>query len=299
MQLSRKHHYLPVFYTKRWSTGDQRLCEFSKPYGGTVKPRRVHPEGTGYVRGLYNMRGLPNELKDQFEKLFLQPVDTKASDALAILESDGISHKWRSEERNAWTRFILSLMLRMPEDIENLKAISVSYLNRSDPATEARYAEVRKQNDPDTFGEWLAKNDPHVAANAGFRIALKLMDHEKIGEDISNMEWHSITTQGANHELLTSDRPLVMTTNFGINDAFLLIPIGPRRLFLATRQKSAKKLIEQSDVDALTTKVNTHVVEAANKYVYGTDDSQLRFVQNRMGTKPIERLAARLREKHS
>src|SRR5580692_1218431 len=46
-----KHHYIPVFYSKEWAGPDGRLCEYSRPYD-VVKPKRVHPDGTGYVRGL-------------------------------------------------------------------------------------------------------------------------------------------------------------------------------------------------------------------------------------------------------
>ena len=55
---SEKHHYLPVFYLKEWAGPDGRICEYSRPYD-VVKPKRVHPGGTGYVRGLYAIEGLP------------------------------------------------------------------------------------------------------------------------------------------------------------------------------------------------------------------------------------------------
>jgi hypothetical protein len=59
MKEGDKHHYLPKFYLKQWATGlDGRLCEFSMPYD-TVKPKRVHPDGTGYEPDLYNFNTLP------------------------------------------------------------------------------------------------------------------------------------------------------------------------------------------------------------------------------------------------
>jgi hypothetical protein len=125
-RVSKKHHYMPVFYRKRWAGADGRICEFSKPYENTLKPKRVHPAGTGYVSSLYEMKGLKDELKDQFEALFLSPVDSKAADALSIMEKDDSAHIWNSEERSAWTRFLLSLLMRMPEDIRDLKAYVVA-----------------------------------------------------------------------------------------------------------------------------------------------------------------------------
>ena len=49
-----KHHYSPVFYSKEWAGPDRRLCEYSRPFK-LVKPKRVHPDGTGYERGLYTV----------------------------------------------------------------------------------------------------------------------------------------------------------------------------------------------------------------------------------------------------
>ena len=55
-----KHHYIPVFYLRQWTGADGRLCEFSKPYD-RVKPRRVNPDGTAYVRGLNTVPGMAPE----------------------------------------------------------------------------------------------------------------------------------------------------------------------------------------------------------------------------------------------
>lgn len=57
-----KHHYIPVFYSKRWTGQDGRLCEYSRPYK-VVKPRRTFPDGTGYARGLYTLPDAPPGFK--------------------------------------------------------------------------------------------------------------------------------------------------------------------------------------------------------------------------------------------
>jgi Protein of unknown function (DUF4238) len=187
-QVSKKHHYLPIFYTKRWAGNDGRICEFSKPYASKIKPKRVHPAGTGYVRGLYDMKGLSEELKDQFERLFLKPVDAKAADALFIIENSLASHVWNSDDRSAWTRFILSLLMRMPEDVEHLKALVYEEWHRPDAEIQARYLEAKSDDDPATMIEWMAKNDPTLIENSSFKIATNLMNHQTIGEDINNFQ---------------------------------------------------------------------------------------------------------------
>jgi hypothetical protein len=84
---NEKHHYLPVFYLKQWAGTDGRLCEFSRPYK-SVEPRRTHPDGTGYVRGLYKIEGLPPQTMNVIETKFLKPADGLASDALKALAAD-------------------------------------------------------------------------------------------------------------------------------------------------------------------------------------------------------------------
>ena len=107
-----KHHYIPVFYLKQWAGPDQRVCEYSRPYK-IVKPKRVHPDGTGYVRGLYTVPGAEPNVAEFIEREFLKPTDSVASDVLRLLLT-GQQIDWTTITRSAWSRFIISLMLRNP-----------------------------------------------------------------------------------------------------------------------------------------------------------------------------------------
>jgi hypothetical protein len=101
-----KHHYIPVFYSKEWAGPDGRLCEYSRPYD-VVKPKRVHPDGTGYVRGLYTVPRNDPRVAEYIEREFFKVTDNSASLVLAMLRS-GQPIVWNSDNRSAWTRFILS-----------------------------------------------------------------------------------------------------------------------------------------------------------------------------------------------
>jgi hypothetical protein len=118
-----RHHYLPVFYTKRWAIGlDQKLEQFHQPHGPRVKPRRLHPEAVGYVDRLYELQGLEPQLAQQIETQFFKPVDDLAARALAALEEGKKNDAWDDRYRSAWSRFLLSLMLRHPMAVQDLKA---------------------------------------------------------------------------------------------------------------------------------------------------------------------------------
>jgi hypothetical protein len=66
-----KHHYIPSFYSREWAGADGRLCEYSRPYKQVV-PRWTHPDGTGYVRGLYTVPKNDPHLSEYIETSFFQ-----------------------------------------------------------------------------------------------------------------------------------------------------------------------------------------------------------------------------------
>jgi hypothetical protein len=49
-----KHHYIPVFLFERMGRAERSFVRIPRPYD-VVKPKLVHPDGTGYVRGLYTV----------------------------------------------------------------------------------------------------------------------------------------------------------------------------------------------------------------------------------------------------
>lgn len=77
-----KHHCFPVFYLKRWANSDGKLCEFSRPFGKIVKPRRVRLSGTGWVNQLYAIKGMRPVLAHQVEEFFFKPIDSAAAESL-------------------------------------------------------------------------------------------------------------------------------------------------------------------------------------------------------------------------
>ena len=68
-------------------------------------------------------------------------------------------------------------------------------------------------------------------------------------------------------------------------NALLAIPLSPKAIFFAVRNNQLVKLISAMDADKIVRMVNVGVVLQAIKYVYGVDDSQLRFVAKRLGKK--------------
>ena len=226
----QKHHYLPVFYLRQWSGEDGRLCEFSRPYGA-VKPRLTHPDGTGYVRGLYRIDGLPPETMNVIEAQFLKPTDGLAADALKALATGTPFAK--SQMRYSWTRFILSLMLRYPEAIDAMKLQLRENVRKI-------YAETWKETDPPTFEEYEAQTGNDEMARLHGKLLMDLMQDSKMGRLIFGMHWGVISFSHSEHILLTSDRP-VISNIFPLSANHVCLPIGPERMFFACGTEAAER----------------------------------------------------------
>ncbi len=122
MSKEGKHHYIPVFYLRRWTGRDGKLCEFSRPYR-LVKPRRVHPDGTAYVHGLNTVHGFPPESAQYVEKEVLQKLDDRAATALGLMIA--VPHQvdaLKLDVKAVWAQFLISLAARSPEILAKMQA---------------------------------------------------------------------------------------------------------------------------------------------------------------------------------
>lgn len=181
----QKHHFLPIFYLKRWveSASDRKLVEYSRPYGPLIKRRRTDPAGTGYLERLYAIEGLPPELAQQVEEGFMRPVDTLAADALSLLESGDATMRRSARHRSSWSLFLMSLMMRMPNDLKALKSSYAQRWQESSPEIAKGFS--------DRTGIELARAEAIVRSTLtkqmdrmAMGVFRQLVDHQNIGNTL-------------------------------------------------------------------------------------------------------------------
>jgi hypothetical protein len=253
----------------------------------------VHPNGTGYVERLYALRGFPETLAHQIEEGFFKPADNAAHDAMVQLESGGVEGRWTAARRSAWTRFILSLLMRAPEDIDHIRSYWGRYMTEASPNEEAHYAQIREADDPATFAEYLASPAAGERVEAGmFELLIKMVDNANIGPVINGLHWSVIDIPRSHFQFLTSDRAVYRPFGLGHDDAQIALPIGPYRLFVAARDPSLARKIRSQPPAALAKFMNTQTVYSAVRYVFGCSTAQITFVQNYFGSFPQPRLIA-------
>lgn len=299
MSVPRKHHHLPVFYLTRWTGEDGRLCQFSRPHKDVVSHRK-HPAQTGYVERLYELPGLPPEKAQQIEQGFMQRLDSLAATALTMLEEDDPRITHEPQWRSAWSRFVMSLLLRTPNDITALKAGVAEEWARRVPDLEARYTAERAPNDPPTLEEYLAQRNPNDVDQWAMSLLPYLIDHKKIGDLLNNMRWLVRRIGSEVGEFLTSDHPVVMSRTLTEPNAYLFLPISPKAMFIAVNDLETQRMVEERDPAEQVEAVNRFVAGRAVRFVYACNDAVLDYVRVHMGTKPrstlLEQLAKRRRD---
>jgi hypothetical protein len=79
------HHYVPVFYLRKWCDADGKVIRYYRPYKDVVASA-IAPEHTGYEPNLYSLSGHPPGKEQTIETDFLAKlIDEPASMALAVL----------------------------------------------------------------------------------------------------------------------------------------------------------------------------------------------------------------------
>lgn len=284
-----KHHYIPAFYLKRWAV-DKKVVQFSRVYNGEIKPVAKAPEATGFENRLYEMKGHDPEVAQQFEELYFKPLDTKAAESLEMLHQQGHAAPWTSETRTDWTRFMLSLLLRCPEDIKIFRDWWTVDFDRTNAEAEDRYLKSRKADEPEKFSEYLAAQPLWVKERAMFATLNTLLEGESVGTHINTMHWRVLRTPASAPLLLTSDRPVIRTHTLRRAGDHIALPIGPRFLFIASHDEQYLKNLLRHDQTMLVKACNEQIVEGAVRFVFASDERQKRFVINRFGKSPQPRL---------
>lgn len=296
---SSKHHYIPAFYLRRWERqSDMKLTEFTMPFGSKIAAKSVGAKSTGFGEGLYSLEGYEPDLAQQVEDQFFKPIDDEASNALGMFERYGHRAPWDSESRSAWTRFLLSLLLRCPEDIEALRGWWRSEVFGSPgPEAEAQYARARGPEHPERFSEFLRSQPVTMKDRHQFQSLYALIDNASVGAEINHMEWRILESPLAAPSFLSSDRPVIRTSSLRGAGAHIALAIGPRLLFIATPDTGVLNSVLKADQIKLVKEINCQIVEGAQRFVYGCDEKQSRFIKNHFGVNPQPRLVEQILRK--
>ena len=281
MSIPRDHHFIPIFYLKKWMGADGKLFEYSRPYANKFAVKRVGPGGTGFKTDLYTFPNCSPEIAHHLEAVFLMETDNDAAKALQK-HLIGDNQIWTLEQRSAWSRFINNFRIRHPDTFAEVKAaVNFNWL-RGDAATEKQYALLRQPHHPPTFEEWVRSQGNELEARIIVRLLQTVLDNEPAGGRVNQMLWNVLDLSASRFGLLTSDWPLYR--EFAGERKLLMLPLSPTVIFTAATHRNIFEKVRKQRPDDLVRVVNEYVVSTARRFVYSNDNRQERFISNRMST---------------
>ncbi len=227
----------------------------------------------------------------------MMPADTDAAGALRLMLVSRGNIQWTPKLRSGWSRFLMGMLLRHPEDVAELaKLVDDDWTNLTQNMQD-RYSRDRTPEMPETAEEWWEQNRSEFREKARLKWHRGLIDHKGIGRRLNAMRWSVLDMGTSKHLLLTSDRPVVIDGNLGDPSVSVIVPISPTRLFIAVRDEDTFAKIRRESSTQLVARVNRQVVANARTFVYGSDARYAEFVRKHFGTSQEPSLLQKLAEK--
>lgn len=279
-------HYSPKFYLNGWARpADQQLTVMRRVCGKVVVKRK-HPSGSGYGVDIYKTDGVPECDAQHFETKFFSPLDNHAAICIArMIERQDV--EWSSADRSAWTAFLVSLLVRNPENVQAVKAHIEEMWGVAIAELEANWAERRRPNDSETFAEYLALMNPAAPQIGATNFLIGIIGNmPQVHRAIFEFDWRVHYLDKARFALMTSDRPVVMPAALDNDKSWIGLPLSPRVLFVAARRPRFNDWLSSVKHTDIVKQINRAVVTQAREFVWAQDDHQREFVQKYFGTAP-------------
>jgi Protein of unknown function (DUF4238) len=262
MRPPRKHHYLPEWYLSRWKRpfiGEEVIWEFAR-VGPQQKlqSRYRHPGATGYAVNLYNIPNLPPDEIAQIETKLLQVIDDRGAKAVALAESNVAAGP---EDKEGLVKFTLSLLHRTPERIDYIQRRLTNELAEH-PAFE--------------------NGDAAIFREGALRTFVSLIQSQRMIDRMMQLQVFVMKLGDDAHDLLTSDSPLMMSNGLAHREAFIILPTGPRTLIMLAEDPDLPAHMVGHQSKVLSKAMNDAVTVQAKKLVFGSDQKQTRFIDNRL-----------------
>lgn len=277
-----RNHYLPQFLQRPWvDPSDCKLQVFRQsPHG--IESFRQAPKGNGYVEDLLSLTREQVAGMDQhaIEKVVLQAVDNDASVVRQKLETHGLS-ALTLEERSAWVRLIMSLRLRQPSIVHQLREDSASTLREMLAAQPEEYDALAGGDAPPTLEEWTEAKFPDLIENFGLSFYHKLLGDKSAGDKLLQLRWWLWDFSACPHHLLLADNPCIFAGGIDDPNLAVVLPISPTKAFVATRGEATAKALREAQPSALLRRLNDATVRQSSTYTYGRDETPRRFIENR------------------
>ena len=274
-----RNHFVPQFLQTPWATSNGTLQVFRLTDGRTF---RQTPKGNGYVEDMLSLtrEQVAGMDKHAIENAVLQTVDHEASLIRQKLEEKQLA-SLTLEERCAWVRFIMSLRLRQPHTVSQLRKGAAETLRTKLAEQPEEYEALVDGTLPPTLEEWTELMFPGAIENFGLSFFHELLNDETIGTKLLHLRWWVWDFAGCSNHLLLGDRPCVFAGDIDHPDLAVMLPISPTKAFIATRGDKTALALSEAKSPILLGNFNDATVKQASERVFALDETPRRFIENR------------------
>jgi hypothetical protein len=278
-----RNHFVPQFLQRPWTNSADGELQVFRVVSGRFSTYRQVPKGNGYVEDMLSLTKdtVAGMDKHAVEKVVLQSVDNEASKVRDKLEAGGLKNL-TLEERSAWVRFIMSLRLRQPDTVLYLRNESEAHIRKSLAEAPEEYEAVADEGAPPTLEEWTERAFPGAIENFGMSFFHDLLNDPGIGNKLLHLRWWVYDFDRCENHLLLADHPVVFAGGIDDPNLVVMLPISPRKAFLATRGPLTAQALREADAKGLLSRLNDASVGQANERVFARDTSPRRFIENRL-----------------
>lgn len=280
-----RHHYIPQFLLSPWAENskDGKLEVFRLDLPEIPSSRRK-PRYTGFDDDLYALSEdvVAGMEKQAIEKIFLMKVDNRGAIARSKLENQGLK-SLNNEERADWARFLMSLRLRQPEIIHQLRHDGKRHLRKSLNENPEEYDELVAEGEPETLEQLTENQYPGLIENFGLSFFHELIDNPHYGNKILQMKWWIWDFNKVTYDLLLSDNPCIFTAGIENKHCVIALPISPKKVFMATQDDDVEDRLRRSRSRELVVRLNESSVMQTRVRIYSRSELPAkRFIKNRM-----------------
>lgn len=284
MSIPKRHHYLPQFYLKAWARADDTVVSFRRRHKLVLAEAKT-PYATGFEEHLYSLPGEPKpEDQEQVEMRWMSGID----DAAAKVRDQLIAtpqKRLTQAQSDAWIIFLISMIFRTPTRLRWMNDQIRGHDHRFSDDDRAAYDKLRPHEAPPTPELYFRDSSDEELSTARMQLMLSLIRSDVIGRGIAEMEWcvHQVT---GNHGLLTCDDPVITSNGLNQGDSFVILPLGPRHLFIAGSTAAALLAYTTQTDRAVERAINDALVAQATDLVIGSTERHLNFIERRLGATP-------------
>jgi hypothetical protein len=241
----------------------------------------MSPASVGYKPHLYSYStDVVDRPRDEIEQVHFQRID---DDAPKVLNKIIKNEELDAADVEVWTEFILNLKVRTPENVEYMKDFWRKTVN------DLKLREENLRDEEESFYQWVKTKSDKTPDDIAVSQIPAVGSNERAKKDLKAFVWRSVAFDNTKRPLVSSDRPLIVTSGFHKADCIVALPITPRLAFVAFRSGSnSERHLMTLGASELVKAINNAVVRAADKFVFTKFEGDIseRFLDQRM--KPLK-----------